>query len=109
MCYPHTCAGLRSEVTRFFKYTLALMLMNFTVGSLALAVGAAVGQFSIANPIYVMILVIAMVKHITLFIMITNACLLCICIGVQWIFDQANGYCCLAQMDPIFQYLQILY
>ena len=55
-------AGLRNEVTRFFKYMLALMLLNFSVGSLALAIGAAVGKFSIANPIYVMILVISMVR-----------------------------------------------
>ena len=40
---------------------LALMLLNFAVGSLALAIGASVGKFSIANPIYVMILVVSMV------------------------------------------------
>jgi len=54
--------GLRNEVARFFKYMLALVLLNFTVGSLALAIGAAIGKFSIANPIYVMILVISMVN-----------------------------------------------
>ena len=52
-------AGLRSEVTRFFRYMLALMLLNFSVGSLALAIGAAVGKLSIANPIYMMILVVS--------------------------------------------------
>ena len=57
-----THAGLRNEAARFFKYMLALMLFNFTVGSLALAIGAAVGKFSIANPIYVMILVVSMVN-----------------------------------------------
>ena len=59
-------AGLRSEVTRFFRYMLALMLLNFSVGSLALAIGAAVGKFSIANPIYVMILVVSMVSKLFL-------------------------------------------
>jgi len=44
------------------------MLLNFSVGSLALAIGAAVGKFSIANPIYVMILVISMVKQVITFI-----------------------------------------
>ena len=57
-----TYVGLRNEVTKFLMYMLALMLLNFTVGSLALAIGAAVGKFSIANPIYVMILVISMVN-----------------------------------------------
>lgn len=54
--------GLRNEVIRFLKYMLALMLLNFSVGSLSLAIGAAVGKFSIANPIFVMILVISLVK-----------------------------------------------
>ena len=56
------CAGLRQEAIRFFRYMLALMLLNFSVGSLALAIGAAIGKFSVANPIYVMILVISMVN-----------------------------------------------
>ena len=48
-----------SEVTRYFRYMLALMLLNFSVDSLALTIGAAVGKLSIANPIYVMILVVS--------------------------------------------------
>ena len=79
-------AGLRSGALRFFKYMLALVLLNFTVGSLALAIGAAVGKFSIANPIYVMILVISMVNILVLLMIIH----LSISTGVQWIFDQST-------------------
>ena len=35
------------------------MLLNFSVDSLALTIGAAVGKLSIANSIYVMILVVS--------------------------------------------------
>ena len=54
-------SGLRAEAGRYFTYTLALSLLNFAVGSLAMSIGAAVGVFSIANPIYTMILVVSMV------------------------------------------------
>jgi len=68
MLYKSHVSGLRAEAGRYFMYTLALSLFNFTVGSLAMAIGAAVGLFSVANPLYTMILVVSLV-----------ICILCMC------------------------------
>ena len=67
------------------------MLLNFSVGSLALAIGAAIGKFSIANPIYVMILVISMVKieffddNLSIFVQVFSGFLISLRNVVGWL------------------------
>ncbi|XP_065904769.1 broad substrate specificity ATP-binding cassette transporter ABCG2-like isoform X2 [Dysidea avara] len=54
--------GLRIDSAgRYFMYTLTISLVYFAVGSLAMSIGALIGIFSIANPIYVMILTVSIV------------------------------------------------
>jgi len=56
-------SGFQADAGKFILFVLGIVGQNIAASGLVLFIGAAVGIFSVAQTIYTLLLVIAMVQH----------------------------------------------
>ena len=72
-------SGLQADAGKFFLFMLGIFGKNMAAAGLVLFIGAAVGIFTVAQTIYTVLLVFAMVQHIAYFAIIHYNCVCSFC------------------------------